>query len=425
MSNARYLTAKEAAALLDVKEATLYAYVSRGLIRSEAISDAPRQRLYLTEDVQKLAARKVQRRDPAKAARDALHWGTPMLESALTLITEHALYYRGYDVAQLARERTLEEVATLLWTGGMDQAERLFTTKPLLPSHLQTIATLHLPTMQRLQVALTLAATDDLSAYDLRPDAVVQTGARILWLMAAVAAQVDALDTTLAGTLAQAWQSENTALLNAALILCADHELNASSFTARVVASAGANPYAVVLAGLAALGGFKHGGQTERASAFLREVGEASRVRLVIAERLRRGERLPGFGHRLYPESDPRTVALLSLLADVYPTSPALTLAQAVIHEATAVTSGAPTIDFALAVLEQVLQLSYGTGLTLFAFGRTVGWLGHALEQYQGQHLIRPRARYIGVPPRQKEQGERKKSGMLDVATPLLEEPIH
>ncbi len=411
MSNARYMTAKEAAALLDVKEATLYAYVSRGLIRSEAISDAPRQRLYLAEDVQKLAERKVQRRDPAKAARDALHWGTPMLESALTLITENALYYRGYDVAQLARERTFEEIATLLWTGGMDQAAQLFTVKPLLLSHLQTMATLHLPIMQRLQVALTLAATDDLSAYDLHPDAVVQTGARILWLMAAVAAQVDALDTTIAGTLAQAWQPESTPLLNAALILCADHELNASSFTARVVASAEANPYAVVFAGLAALGGFKHGGQTERASAFLREVGEPSRVRLVIAERLRRGERLPGFGHRLYPDSDPRAVALLSLLADVYPTSPALALAQAVIHEATAVTSGAPTIDFALAVLEQVLQLSYGSGLTLFALGRTVGWLGHALEQYQGQQLIRPRARYIGVAPRHKEQGEREKSG--------------
>jgi citrate synthase len=405
MSNTRYMTAKEAATLLDVKEATLYAYVSRGLIRSEAISDAPRQRLYLAEDVQKLAERKVQRRDPAKATRDALHWGTPMLESALTLITENALYYRGYEVTQLARERSFEEVATLLWTGGMDQAERLFTTKPLRLSHRQTMATLHLPIMQRLQMALTLAATDDLSAYDLHPDAVVQTGARILWLMAAVAAPVDALDTTIAATLAQAWQPESTALLNAALILCADHELNASSFTARVVASAEANPYAVVLAGLAALCGFKHGGQTERASAFLREVGEPSRVRLVLTERLRRGERLPGFGHRLYPDSDPRTIALLSLLAEVYPTSPALVLAQTVIHEAAAVTSGAPTIDFALAVLEQVLQLSYGAGLTLFALGRTVGWLGHALEQYQGQQLIRPRARYIGVAPRQKEPG--------------------
>jgi citrate synthase len=399
MAHVRYMTAKEAAALLGVKEATLYAYVSRGLIRSDAISDAPRQRLYLAEDVQKLAARKVQRRDPAKVAREALHWGTPMLESALTLITENTLYYRGYDALQLARAHTLEEVATLLWTGSLEQAEQLFATKPLLASRMWPSADASLPTLQRLQVALALAATDDLSAYDLHPEAVAQTGARILWLMAAVAAQVDALDTTIAGTLAQAWQPGTTALLNAALILCADHELNTSSFTARVVASVEANPYAVVLAGLAALDGFKHGGQTKQATAFLREVGEPSRVRLVIAERLRRGERLPGFGHRLYPDSDPRAVALFSLLAHTYPTSPALTLVHAVIREATAVTNGAPTIDFALAALEHILQLPYGTGLTLFAIGRTAGWIGHALEQYQGERMIRPRARYIGVPP--------------------------
>ncbi len=399
MANVRYMTAKEAATLLGVKEATLYAYVSRGLIRSEAISDAPRQRLYFAEDVQKLAARKAQRRDPAKVAREALHWGTPMLESALTLITENTLYYRGYDAIRLARAHTLEEVAALLWTGTLEQAEQLFATKPLLASRMWPGADAHLPTLQRLQVALALAATEDLSAYDLHPDAVAQTGARILWLMAAVAAAADTFDTTIAGTLAQAWQPGTAAMLNAALILCADHELNTSSFTARVVASVEANPYAVVLAGLAALDGFKHGGQTKQATAFLREVGEPSRVRLVIAERLRRGERLPGFGHRLYPDSDPRAVALFSLLAEAYPTSPALALVHTVIREATAVTSGAPSIDFALAALEHILQMPYGTGLTLFAIGRTAGWIGHALEQYQGQRLIRPRARYIGVPP--------------------------
>jgi citrate synthase len=111
-------------------------------------------------------------------------------------------------------------------------------------------------------------------------------------------------------------------------------------------------------------------------------------------------EGLPGFGHRLYPDSDPRAMALFSLLAQAYPTSPALMLAHAIIREATAVTKGAPTIDFALAAMEHTLQLPYGTGFTLFAIGRTAGWIGHALEQYQGERMIRPRARYIGVPPR-------------------------
>lgn len=122
---------------------------------------------------------------------------------------------------------------------------------------------------------------------------------------------------------------------------------------------------------------------TEQATAFLRKVREPLRVHLVIAERLRRGERLPDFGHRLYPDSDPRAVVLLSLLAEAYPTSPALALVHTVIREATAIISGAPSIDFALAALEHILQLPYGTGLTLFAIGRTAGWIGHALEQYQ------------------------------------------
>jgi len=405
MPPTRYLTAKEAAALLSVKEATLYAYVSRGLIRSQAVSDMPRQHLYLAEDVQQLAERKAQRRDPAKAARDALHWGTPMLDSALTLITEQILYYRGYDAVRLAHERTLEEVAALLWTGEMDSAAELFAARPLLTEVVHRVIGMHLPPMQGLQIALALASAEDLSAYDLDPAAVLRTGARILWLLAAVAAQTETPAATIAETLAQAWHPNGATLLSAALILCADHELNTSSFAARVVASADTTPYAAVMAGLAALCGFKHGGQTERAAAFLRDMGDPSRVQMVIAERLRRGEGLPGFGHRLYPERDPRAIAILTLLDEAYPSAPGLTLGYAVIRAAATVTSGAPSLDFALAVLEQTLQLPVGAGLTLFAIGRTVGWIGHVLEQYQGRRLIRPRARYTGVPPRSAAPG--------------------
>src|SRR5262249_28163988 len=179
---------------------------------------------------------------------------------------------------------------------------------------------------QGLQVALALAAAQDLSAYDLGPAAVLRTGARILWLLAAVAAQTETLAATVSETLAQAWHPPGASLLNAALILCADHALHTSSFAARVVASADTTPYAAVMAGLAALCGFKHGGQTERAAAFLRDVGDSSRVQIVIAERLRRGEGLPGFGHRLYPERDPRAAAILTLLGEAYPSAPGLAL---------------------------------------------------------------------------------------------------
>ncbi len=156
------------------------------------------------------------------------------------------------------------------------------------------------------------------------------------------------------------------------------------------------------MAGLAALQGVKHGMYIEQVEPFLREVGTPQRAQVVIANRLKRGEQLPGFGHRLYPEGDPRGGALLELMAKVYADSPATALAHAVIGQARRVIGEYPTIDFALAVLAGVLHLPSSAAPALFALGRTIGWIGHAIEQYQLDQLIRPRARYVGpaqLPP--------------------------
>src|SRR6185503_10200847 len=115
-----WLDAKEATKLLGVNRATLYAYVSRGFIRSEAVPGKPRERRYAREDVERLRMRAEERRNPEKTAENALRWGVPVLESSITLIDDGALYYRGHDVATLARERTIEEVASLIWTGAFD-----------------------------------------------------------------------------------------------------------------------------------------------------------------------------------------------------------------------------------------------------------------------------------------------------------------
>jgi citrate synthase len=239
-------------------------------------------------------------------------------------------------------------------------------------------------------------------AYDLRPTAVARTGARILRLLAATAVGGGSAETGVARTLQQGWvpdEPQAAALLDAALVLCADHELNVSSFTARCVASAGTTPYAVTIAGLCALSGVKHGGNTGRVEAFLKEVGTAARARDVIAGRLRRGEPIPGFGHPLYPEGDPRGRALLEAAAAAYPEAPAVELASTVVEEASELIGERPTIDFGLVILSLVLSLPAGGALALFALGRTVGWIGHAIEQYQSDQMIRPRARYIGEQP--------------------------
>jgi citrate synthase len=392
------MTAKEVVAALGISAATLYSYVSRGLIRSESSPLDHRQRCYHTEDVRKLVERKAQRRDPARAARSALRWGNPVLESALTLITETGLYYRGQEALGLAQERRLEEVAALLWTGDMDNAEDLFRSPPLQPIiQVDSTTWKSLSFIQRMQV--TLAAQTDLSAFDLRPENVARTGARILWLNALAIAPDISFDEGIANALARLWNVEHPRLLDAAMILCADHELNASSFAARVVASADANPYAVVVGGLAALQGFKHGGNTRRVRGFLREVEDRGDAHAVIAERLQQGEPMHGFGHQLYPQGDPRARLLLGLLTQTNPRNDILATAQVVAEAVKRITGEAPNVDFALVVLEHALNLPDDTALALFALGRAVGWIGHAIEQYESKSLIRPRAQYVGKPP--------------------------
>jgi citrate synthase len=410
MAGKQYLTAQEAAETLSVSAPTLYAYVSRGLIRSEAIDGSKRARRYFREDVERLRERKELRRNPAIAAAKALHLGMPVLDSAIALITDGHLYYRGYDAVSLATMHSVEEVAALLWLGHLDaDTATLFgATEQKLPSRcfamqrrLSELMT-DLAPIERLQLVLPMAATEDVAAYDLQPHAVAHTGARILRLLALIAVGRGKSERDLVGTLQEGWglqNPESASLLRTALVLCADHELNVSAFTARCVASANSTPYAVVMAGLAALQGAKHGGYTDQVEAFLSEVATPERASTAITHRLKRGERLPGFGHQLYPEGDPRAQALLALATKAYPKAPAIVLGKAVATQVQRTIGQQPTIDFALAILASALHLPSGSALALFALGRTIGWIGHAIEQYQLDQLIRPRARYIGPAP--------------------------
>ncbi len=397
MVKVRYLSAQEAARELDISLPTLYAYVSRGLIRSEAAGGGKRSRRYNAEDVQRLKDRKAARHHPEKLAERALHFGTPLLDSALTLIEDGRLFYRGLNACQLAQSVTFEQVASLLWMG--DTMTTLPAVGLVLPPQWEKVRSqiAGWPLFEQFQVLLPLAAAGDAAAYDLRSTSVIQTGARILELLMSVT-MGEQTPGSIAERLAQTWcpdKSGAATLLNAALILCADHELNISSFTARCVASAGSTPYAAVSAGLCALQGTKHGGNTSRVEALMREVGQPAQSRQVIADRLRRGEAIPGFGHPLYPQGDPRAAVLLNMLSAQHELELPLTVAQTVMD----LIGEPPNIDFALVALSYGLGLPPGTPLVLFALGRTAGWIGHLLEQYATDRLIRPRARYVGALP--------------------------
>lgn len=405
MANA-WLTANEAATALGVSVGTLYAYVSRGAIRSQAVGGGTRAHRYSGEDVAALLRKRGLQKDPTQAVADALDFGMPVLDSAIALIEGGHLYYRGRDACELASRSTLEDVARLIWAGDGAAAARI-DWKPTDGDAIANLASsllAGLPALrpiERFAAVLPVAGAQDVMALDVRPGAVAQTGARIL--SGLVAACGGTLTGRLAQRLAAAWAPDDPhapALIDAALILCADHELNVSAFTARCVASAGGTPYHVVSAGLAALQGAKHGGHTERVEALLAEIGVDVDASAVVASRLRRGEDIPGFGHRLYPMGDPRAEMLIALIKKTHLYDPALVVSLALADAVSDVLGERPTIDFGLATLAGVLRLPPGSALALFALGRTVGWIGHAIEQIAGGRLIRPRARYTGPRPR-------------------------
>jgi citrate synthase len=417
-----YLSAGEAADALGVTAATLYAYVSRGMLRSEPIPGSRRRR-YPRSDVEQLARRRSVRRDPSRAGEESLAWGEPVVDSALSLIREGRLFYRGRDVVELARRSAPERVAALLWRSDEALADELFAVPW---PHLGPAVERLLPQLggvapvERCQALLPLAAAVDPAAWDLRPRAVAATGAGILRrtvLLAAglaepppaTAAATGDEPPKIAAVLAAGWgltEPAAVAALASALVLCADHELNVSSFTARCVASAAASPYDAVAAALAALKGSRHGGVGERVAALLAEIGDRRQARRVLGERLRRGESVPGFGHPLYPQGDPRAAELLRLAAAVTPQRRRLDLVRATVAAAEELLAEKPSLDVGLVALAHALDLPPSAPLTLFAVGRTLGWIGQIIEEYDRGQLIRPRARYVGPPPRQGGEGE-------------------
>jgi citrate synthase len=396
-----HVTAEQAAQILGITRATLYAYASRGQLRSEAMPGRPKERRYYRDDLERLLERKALRRDPARAAARGLHWGGPVLESGLTLIHNGRFYYRGRDAATLAETASLEETAALLWAADESERERLFEQPRVLADRaLAPLRSASTDPFTRLQAALPMAAAIDLAAGDLRPAAVRQTGARIIRLMTAIIAARETRG-AVHRALQTAWAPKRdgvAGVIRTALVLCADHELNVSSFVARCAASAGASPYDAVSAALATLKGYKHGGAAERVLAMLAESDTPKRARAMVAGRLRRGETVPGFGHPLYPAGDPRAT-LLFRLAESSGNDAERRAVRNLARAGSELLQDLPNLDFGLAAVTRTYRLPDRAPVLLFALGRTIGWIAHANEEYARGQLMRPRARYTGPMP--------------------------
>lgn len=169
---------------------------------------------------------------------------------------------------------------------------------------------------------------------------------------------------------------------NAALVLLLDHDLSLSALAARMAASIGADPYSVVSVGLSALGAPFHSVASLAAEDLLAEIAEPGQAATVVGGRLRRGDRLPGFGHPLHPGGDPRATLLLRLTADLAPGSGRVAVAQEVIAVTTRRGLPPPNIDFALAVLVSVTGMLRGASEAIFGLARSAGWIAHAIDAY-------------------------------------------
>jgi citrate synthase len=377
-----WLTTDEALSGLGVRAQTLYAYVSRGRIEARPDPADPRRSLYRADDVARLRRRKTRGRKAALVAEDAIAWGEPVLASAITTIDRGRLYYRGRDATGLAQTETLESVARLLRGGdGVSLKVRPASRPPALADG-----------RARAFAALAARAGVDPPAWGRAPLALAAEAAELLDGLADAVAGRDG-EGLIHARLAAAWgcAAGDDDLIRRALVLLADHELNASTFAARVTASTGASLAAAALAGLAALSGPLHGGMGARVQAFAGEARMAG-AEAAVRSRLAQGRPVPGFGHPLYPGGDPRAAALLAAFAP----PPAL---EAIRIAAQALTGQPPNVDFALTALTAALDLPPDAPFLLFAVARCAGWLAHALEQRDSRQLIRPRARYVGPAP--------------------------
>ncbi len=396
---ADFLTAREAARRLGVKPATLYAYVSRGVLSRGKAADG-RASLFDADEVERLARRGRPRR-PAGVADITV-------ESAITEITGDSLRFRGLDASRLAVSRTFEEVAELLWTGEFRSAREPWQARPAaLAAGRAAQAALPAGTLPlvRLQVIVpAMAATDPLRLHH-DPAAELAAGRSIIAGM--VACLPSGVTPGLGEPVAERLWSRlcdhraSPGLLravSAALVLLADHELAASTLAARAAASVRADPYAVVATGLGAMSGALHGGASLGAEMLMAAASGPDDVPRVVSELLRRGEKVPGFGHFVYRGGDPRAMVLLDLVRRAAPKSGQLAVADAVLAEVRQKSLPEPNIDFAIATLARVAGMVRGAGEAIFAVARTAGWIAHALEAYAGPGPLRPRAVYTGRP---------------------------
>ncbi|MCC6873525.1 MAG: citrate synthase [Sandaracinaceae bacterium] len=400
------MTAAEAAALLGVKRTTLYAYASRGRVRTVPIAGS-RERRYARGDLERLRSRSDARAGHTAVAASALRWGEPVLDTAISAITSEGPIYRGVPAVELARSGArFEDAVALLW----EQAPQPITAAGPGVSERKLVALLP-PSARPLEVlplAVAALGAADPTRFVGGRDAELARARTLLRRVAAalclpgrssaMAAVLGAPSLATAALIAggAAPRRRSVALIDRALVLCADHELNVSTFAARVAASSGADLYACVGAALCALSGPAHGAACDRAAALVAALARPEDALREVRERAARGEVLAGFGHPLSPDGDPRAAMLIEGALELAPRARTVR-SVAALRDAVLLAGGpAPTVDHGLVAVCAAVGLGTELAAGLFALARAAGWVAHIREQREAAFLLRPRARFVG-----------------------------
>jgi citrate synthase len=398
------LTADQVAQRLGVRRATIYAYVSRGLLARQVAPDG-RTSLFDPDEVDALARRGRPRREGGRSGTVDV-----VLTTSITAIDGDRLYLRGVEVGELVGARPFEAVAELLWSGTLGTGESWPVPSASARAVTRAVSTLpdEAPAGVRLAMALTALAGADPGRGDLRPEVVRAKAGGVLAALPSCLAPVGEVttDARRPRPLAeQLWPrlsalrptSARVRALDATLVALADHELATSTLAARVAASTRANPYACLLAAVGAGSGPLHGRAAVAVQRLLLDaIGGADPV-AVIGRALDEHGVVPGFGHPLYTATDPRAALLLDTVAAVAPRTTA-GVVQGVQEAATAATGLRPNVDFALGALGAAGRMPLGATEAIFLVARVAGWIAHVVEEY-GERPLRFRARSIYTGP--------------------------
>lgn len=346
------------------------------------------------------------------------------------------LLYRGYDIHDLASQASFEEAVYLLWNGELPDAARLEDFRGELARQRSLDAGLlavlrnlpeSTPAMAALRTAVSAMGNFDPDAEEGSREASLRIAGRLLAKIPTAIAAFHRLregrepvtpEPSLSHAANFLYMLEDkepsdvaARALDTSLLLYLEHGLNASTFTCRVIASTLSDPYSAITGGIGALKGSLHGGANQAAMEMLLEIGDEENVASYLDRKLAAGEKVMGFGHRVYRTEDPRATHLREMsrrLAEEGPEDRWFRISRALEREMKERKGLDCNVDFYCASVYYSLRLPLDLFTPLFAAGRVGGWMAHVLEQQAANRLIRPRAEYVGPAPREYVPLERR-----------------